>query len=107
MAIGYAGTKVSYEGRPEILASEKFVSFTVTVPKALGVVDGARTIVKAGTVFPANDATAKGLILTDIDVTEGATVGSLLVEGYVYKDRLPVVPAAPAITAMTEIKYKG
>ena len=104
MAIGYAGTKQVYEGKPEILASEKFVSFTVTVPTAMGVLNGTRKIVAAGTVFPANNATAKGLILTDVDVTDGDAVGALLVEGYVYADRLPAAIAGTAV--LPEIKLK-
>ena len=38
-------------------------------------------IVKAGTPYPANDATCKGYILEDIDVTQGDAPGAVVFEG--------------------------
>ena len=64
-----------------------------------------RKIVPAGTVYPANDATAKGIIYQDVDVTNGPQEASCIVEGYILKDRLPVAPAEAAITALKEIKF--
>ena len=105
--MAYSGNKVTYSSAPEILASEKFVSFTETIPQAMGVNDGSgRLIVKMGTVFPANNATAKGLVLTDIDVTDGNAVGSVLVGGYVYAERLPVAIDPLAAPKLTEIKFR-
>ena len=82
---------------PEILASEHFKAFTETIPQAMGTDVNGRKIVRMGTVFPANDVTAKGLVLTDIDVTDGDAVGSVMIEGVVYKERLPVAIAGTAI----------
>lgn len=89
------------------LASAKFQSFTVQVEQA-GVVANAkgRKVVLAGMIYPANDATAKGILLTDVDVTEGPQPGALIVEGYIIPERLPVAPAALAITALKEIKFR-
>lgn len=89
------------------LASAKFVAFTTQVESA-GVVanEEGRKIVPAGTVLPANDATAEGILMHDTDVTEGPQPGSLVVEAYVIPERLPVAPAAEAITALKEIKFR-
>lgn len=50
---------------------------------------GNRKIVKAGTIYPANNNTATGIVYEDIDVTNGDIAGSVVTEGIVYEDRLP------------------
>lgn len=67
-------------------------------------VDG-RKIVKAGTVFPANDATAEGIVYEDIDVTNGDMPGSVVTKGTVYVDRLPVALQDAAKTALEGIGF--
>lgn len=96
--------------QPNFLASAKFVSATYQI-NATGVTANAkgRKIVPAGTVYPANDATAIGITYTDTDVTEGPQPGSVLIEAWILKERLPVVPSAEALTALAEksdIKFK-
>ena len=91
----------SYDEMPQFLASnvgKRLV--TVQVPQSMGVQDGNRLMVKAGTIFPVNDATAKGVLYTPVDVTHGDHAGSLMVAGYVYGNRLPVAPADTAKTAL-------
>lgn len=61
--------------------------------------DGLK-IVKAGTVWPANDATAKGILFEDVDVTNGAHAGSLIIAGRVFGNRLHTAPDALAITSL-------
>lgn len=56
--------------------------------------------VKMGTVYPANDATAVGIVYEDIDVTTGDMPGSVVTKGDVYEDRLPVTLAEAAKTAL-------
>ena len=63
-----------------------------------------RKVVPAGAVIPANGATAKGILFEDIDVTEGAKMGSVVTEGIVYGDRLPAALESAAATALTGIK---
>lgn len=46
-------------------------------------------IVKAGTIYPTNDVSAKGILFEDVDVTDGDHEGSLVVAGWIYSDRLP------------------
>lgn len=89
------------------LASANFQAFTTQVEQAGVVADAnGRKIVKAGTILPLNDVTAKGILLTDVDVTEGPQPGALIVEGYILEARLPVVPVAAAKTALTKITFR-
>lgn len=68
--------------------------------------DNGRKVVPAGAVIPANGSTAKGILFEDIDVTEGAKMGSIVTEGIVYGDRLPAAldnAAASALTGITVV----
>lgn len=56
--------------------------------------------VKMGTVYPANDATAVGIVYEDVDVTDGDMPGSVVLKGAVYEDRLPVALNNAAKTAL-------
>ena len=89
------------------LAAANPQTFTYQVSDA-GVTANAqgRKIVPAGTILPVNDATAAGILYTDVDVTAGPQPGALIVEGYILSARLPVAPAATAITALKEIKFR-
>jgi hypothetical protein len=75
-----------------LVSDEKCIRKSMTIPanhsQAVTRDDG-RKVVPAGAVIPANDATAKGILYEDIDVTEGAKMGSIVTEGTVYGDRLP------------------
>ncbi len=62
--------------------------------------DGSK-YVPMGTVWPANDATAEGIVYEDIDVTTGDMPGSVVLAGRVYEDRLPAAIATAAKTALT------
>lgn len=66
--------------------------------------DGSK-YVPAGAIYPANDATAIGIVYEDVDVTSGAMAGSVVTEGVVYKDKLPTAPVAAAASAMSGIKF--
>lgn len=97
----------SYSTGRQILASEHYISFTCTIKKEdVEPNDEGRRIVPAGTVFPKNDATAKGLILNDVDVTYGNQPAPLLVEGYVYKGRLPEDISEEAKAVLPKISYR-
>lgn len=85
---------------------ETCIRKTMTIPADHGQrvtrTDG-RIVVPAGAVIPANGATAKGILYEDIDVTNGAMPGSVVIEGTVYADRLPAALASAAATALTGI----
>lgn len=86
------------------LASAKFQAFTEQVDDTHAQVEDG--VVPAGAIWPANDATAKGILLNAIDVSHGPQPASVVVEGYIIAERLPEAPSAEAIAAMTEIKYR-
>lgn len=65
--------------------------------------DDGRKVVPAGAVIPSNDGNAKGILFEDIDVTEGAKIGSVVVEGIVYEDKLPAAIESAAESALTGI----
>ncbi len=93
--------------RVNFLASSKVQAFTTQVSDAGVAADAnGKKIVKAGTILPANDATAQGSLYTDVDVTNGPQPGSLIVEAYVLEARLPVTPAAEAKTALKKITFR-
>ena len=64
--------------------------------------DNGRKVVPAGAIIPSNDGNAKGILYEDIDVTEGAKVGSVVIEGTVYEDRLPAAIESAAESALLE-----
>jgi len=64
--------------------------------------------VKAGTVYPANDDTAEGIVYEDVDVTNGDMPGSVVTQGVVYEDRLAEVVATAAKLAIgTKITFQN
>lgn len=65
--------------------------------------ENGRKVVPAGAVIPANGATAKGILFEDIDVTEGAKPGSVVIEGTIYGGRLPAALDGAAASALTGI----
>lgn len=87
--------------------AEDCTRVTKTIPQA-----GASTApnggkyVKMGTVFPANDNTAIGIVYEDVDVTSGNMPGSVVTKGEVYADRLPVALADAAKTALEAVGFK-
>lgn len=67
-------------------------------------IDG-RYIVKAGTMYPANDATAIGVVLNDYDVTDGDQMMAVVVHGFIKVAALPAVPAAAAVAVLPQITF--
>lgn len=102
--------EVSYASKENILflANAPRADFAVTFVKddSLATTDAdGRKIVKAGTPYPANDATAVGLVSEDYDVTDGDVSGSVIILGFVDKNKMPVVPTSEAITALKGIYF--
>lgn len=73
--------------------------------QGLAVLENGRYIVKAGTIYPKNDATATGVILNDYDVTDGDANMAVVIHGFIQKSKLPVQPASTAISALPMIKF--
>ncbi len=91
------------ETRPNFLGSEIGLIQKTYEIKQEGVAADAtgKKIVKGGTIYPANDATAIGIVFEDIDVTEDAVrPGSVIIAGRILQNRLPVEPSAEALAAL-------
>ena len=67
--------------------------------------DGSK-IVPMGSVIPANDATAIGILYEDVEVTKGDAPGSIITRGAIYEDRLPAEVASAAKAVLTGITFK-
>lgn len=85
-----------------ILASEVgLVLKTKEGAQAMATKEEGHLIIKAGTVFPANDGTAEGLVFEDVDITDDKKRPiSVIIAGRVIEDRLPVEVAEGAKTAL-------
>ena len=59
-------------------------------------------IVPHGAIYPANDATAKGVVYHDTEVGQPMT---LILEGHLYADRLPEAPTLEAVEALRQINF--
>lgn len=83
----------------------KAQTYTPTDPNA--VERDGRMIIPAGTIWPANDATAEGIVWWDYDVTDGDVVGSLIREAWIRTEWLPEEPTAAAINAynMKQVQF--
>lgn len=102
--------ETNYYNQKGILATpDHYVNIALSLNKdthsGLVVDIGGRKIIKAGTIYPANDNTAQGLIFTDIDVTDGTQEAALLIHGFVKLGSLPTMPSAQAKAGMPLIKF--
>lgn len=94
--------------KPNFLDSEVgLVSKTYEIPASMGVTDddGIHKTVHAGTPYPANDATATGIVFQDVDVTYGDKAGPVLVAGRVLSDRLTIAEAAKTALAKSGVVF--
>lgn len=106
--MSYVGKQVNVN-ETNFLASSKFVSFQQLVDNTNAAVvtdELGHKVIPAGSILPANDATAKGISTDEVDVTDGKALVGLIVEGWVYGKRMPVAPSADAIKAMTAIHFR-
>lgn len=67
------------------------------------VVAVAATPLVGGTDGSAKDA--EGVLLNDVDVTSGAAPATMIIQGYLAKNKLPEAPVAEAISALPLIKF--
>lgn len=56
-------------------------------------------IIPAGTIVPANDATAIGVLLSDV-VKEDNPNGTIVIHGFIKKSKLPAQPASSVAIPM-------
>lgn len=92
-------TKSVLQGK-NILANDHFVA----IPFDCSAIEGTDGIVKAGTIIPANDATAKGVLLNDVVLAENPN-GTIVIHGFIESAKLDTQPAEAAKTALTGVVF--
>lgn len=85
----------------EILYNDHYVSKTYDC-SALTADDNG--IIKAGTIIPANDGTAEGVLLNDVK-KDGNPNGTVVIHGFIKSNMLPESPSDEAKTAMKQITF--
>ena len=61
-------------------------------------------VIPAGTIVPANDETATGILLHDVTLAENPN-GTAVVDGFIKVAKLPETPDADALTALKKITF--
>lgn len=106
MAVEYNAQSYT-TGKQILVFPDHYVSVAHTFLKddaAAVTVDG-RKVIKAGTIYPANSATAKGVVWADYDVTNGDVTGALIIHGFVKTAALPAEPTAEAKAALPMVAF--
>lgn len=91
----------SIAGNKIILANDHYVAMPYNCSSVTANSDG---IIPAGTIIPANNNTAVGVLLTDVIPAENPN-GTVVIHGFVTESKLPTAPAAAAKTALNMIKF--
>lgn len=92
----------SYTSGVNILSSEVgLVLKTFEGTKAMATTVDDKKIIKAGTVVPTNDSSAKGIVFEDVDITDDEKKPiSVIIAGRVIKENLPATVDSGAETAL-------
>ena len=102
-------TQKEYGSPSEILKFNDFKGEACMVSDSGVVADSnGKKIVKAGTPHPANDATCKGILLHDVDVTYGEAPGTRIFEGSIDNKKLAknsVTVSAEAKSALPRVTF--
>lgn len=83
----------------------------VTVPQATASSPGQTTLVngrrilKEGTIYPSNNASAQGVVLQDYDLTDNEQNIAIIIAGDIKSGALPVAPDANAVSALPRITF--
>ncbi len=71
-----------------ILANDHYVTMNYDCSE-IAATDG---VIPAGTIIPANDATAVGVLLNDVVIADNPN-GTIVIHGFIEKSKLPTSPA--------------
>lgn len=95
-------TETTFVNTKEVLANDHYVA----IPYDCSALSSLATdgVIKAGTIIPANDGTAKGVLLTAVKLAENPN-GTIVIHGFIESSKLPVVPAEEAKTALSHIMF--
>lgn len=95
-------TEKSFVSKKLILANDHYVAIPYDCSELTALAtDG---VIPAGTVIPANDATAQGVLLTDVYLDENPN-GTIVIHGFINSEKLDVAPAAEAVAALKAITF--
>lgn len=105
-------SKVVLHGNPYFLQDSHYTAMTMAIEtnSALAVDEDGEKILKAGTVYPSNDASALGIVLKDVILDaekERFTTFSLITHGHIDEDLLPAKVNAAAKTALNNIVFSS
>lgn len=94
------------------------VSKNVTFAKGSGALENGRSIVKQGSVITGflgtynakgtvstTNTDAEGILLIDVDVTDGDVSGAVMITGWINTDKVATAIPADAQTALTKIGF--
>lgn len=82
-----------------VLANDHFVAIPYNCASLTALAtDG---VIKAGTIVPANDATAIGVLLNDVVLAENPN-GAVVIHGFIKKSKLAVAPAETVAIAQVQ-----
>lgn len=84
----------------EILANDHYVAIPYDCTELAALAQDG--VIKAGTMIPANDATAKGVLLHDVVLDENPN-GTIVIHGFIKKSKLPVEPAETV--ALSQVQF--
>jgi Tfp pilus tip-associated adhesin PilY1 len=105
--------EIDVGGKKEILLiGANYAARGFNLPKATTSAPGlavqnekGRWIVKIGTIYPANDSTAVGIIAADYDVTDSDRNVAVITAGTIRVSAMPAAPSAAANTAIKNIEF--
>lgn len=83
-------TKTAVTRPVEILHNDHYVGIPYDCSAIQANADG---VIPAGTIIPANDATAIGVLLGDVVKDENPN-GTIIIHGFLKKSKLPAQPAS-------------
>ena len=86
-----------------ILANDHYVGVPYDCSSITANADG---VIRAGTVIPANGATAVGILLHDVVKKENPN-GTIVVHGFIDAKKMPTEPTAEAISALKLIYFSN
>ena len=84
-----------------ILANDHYVAIPYDCSEVSA---GENGVIPAGTIIPANDSKAIGVLLTDVVPKENPN-GAVVIHGFIETAKLPTAPEDDAKTAMKQITF--
>ena len=95
--------KTTSIGQPvNILANDHYVAINYDCSELSA--KAKEGVIPAGTVVPANDTTAVGILLNDVYIDENPN-GAVIVHGFIDKNKLPEAPDEEAVKALKGIIF--